>query len=602
MMLTLVGPLRMKRLLLLILIALGGLPAVALPSPKPNVIVVMTDDQGYSDLGCHGHPLLETPNMDELSARSVRFTDFHVDPFCTPTRAALMTGRMSHRTGATATYGKRNFLRRDEVLMAEYFKASGYQTGTFGKWHLGGNYPYRPMDRGFDEWLGLGNGGLSIADDFWDNDRMNDRYWHNGEMVSRNGFSTDVYFQAAMDFLKQGKQHKKPSFVYLPTNVPHNDNHVPEAWLQPYLKKGCYEVQAAYYASIQRVDWNLGRLVKFLEDENLEDTTLLVFLTDNGTVIPLRKPKTKIDKVSGRKGMKGSLYEGGHRVPCFVSGPEQLLGEPRDIDAFTSHVDLLPTFADLCGLVEPERDLLPLDGRSLKPLLTGDGSWDDRTFFLHSQNGLKGPAKYTEAVVMTPEWRLILNQPEEYELYRIKEDPSQVRDVGANRPDVVRQLLGEYDAYWETLGHDRAFERPQLSSHATLKLTAGWHRQVRKGIRQSGRWELDLAEAGTYRFELRRWPREVTGVAMTGGLPPAEDPDTKYIGNQSPDIPGVALDITAAQLRVSEQDAVMKEVSKDAESVLFDVELKEGPVDVEAMLIKGNGKRTGAYYVYAWRI
>ena len=569
------------------------------PPRRVNVIIFMTDDQGYSDLSCHGHPLLETPNMDKLSERSVRFTDFHVDPFCTPTRAALMTGRISHRTGATATYGKRNFLRRDEVLIAEHFKVSGYQTGIFGKWHLGGNYPYRPIDRGFDEWLGLGNSGLSMADDFWDNDRMNDRYWNNGKMVSRKGFSTDVYFDAAMNFLKQGKEKKIPSFVYLPTNVPHNDNHVPEAWLNPYLEKGCHEGQAAYYASISRADWNLGRLMTFLDEEKLTEETLLVFLTDNGTIIPLQKPKTKIDKISGMKGRKGSVYEGGHRVPCFISGPEKMLGKPRDVDAFTSHVDLLPTFSDLCGLTKPERDLLPLDGRSLAPLLRGNGNWDDRTLFLHSQNGNKGPAKYTEAVVMKSKWRLILNKPGDYELYQIKKDPSQVRDLADQRPGVLKKLLGEYETYWETLEHDRAFGRPILSSHAELKLTSGWQHQVRSGVRQSGQWPLEVVEAGTYRVEVCRWPREAEGAAMTEGLPPASDPDTKYIGHNTIDIPGVALDIEAVELKASGQDRLTKEVSAEAQNVVFEIELSEGLVEFEAMLIKSNGKRIGAYYVYA---
>ena len=176
---------------------------------KPNIVVVMTDDQGWSDLGCHGHPIVSTPNLDRMHQQSVRLTNFHVDAFCSPTRAALLTGRMSQRTGVTSTYGLRNLLRTDETILPEYFKTAGYKTGIFGKWHLGGNYPYRPIDRGFDEWLGLGNGGVGLADDLWDNDRMDDRYWHNGQIVGKDGFCTDVYFEEAMEFARQNKRNKK---------------------------------------------------------------------------------------------------------------------------------------------------------------------------------------------------------------------------------------------------------------------------------------------------------------------------------------------------------------------------------------------------------
>ena len=242
--------------LLLALLFSGEWHATALAeeSPsKPNIVVVMTDDQGWSDLGCHGHPILTTPNLDRMHQQSVRLSNFHVDAFCSPTRAALLTGRMSQRTGVTSTYGLRNLLRTDETTLPEYFKTAGYQTGIFGKWHLGGNYPYRPIDRGFDEWLGLGNGGVGLGDDLWDNDRMDDRYWNNGEVVRRDGFCTDVYFEEAMEFARQNKRNHKPFFIYLPTNVPHRANNVPKEWMQPYLDQGCNQDQASFYAGITQI-------------------------------------------------------------------------------------------------------------------------------------------------------------------------------------------------------------------------------------------------------------------------------------------------------------------------------------------------------------
>ena len=576
--------------------------AAARAGSRPNVLLIMTDDQGYSDMSCHGHPILQTPHLDKLSAQSVRLTDFHVDTFCAPTRAALMTGRISHRTGATATYSQRNYLRLDETLMPEFFKASGYRTAIFGKWHLGDNYPYRPMDRGFNEWLGLGNGGLGIADDLWDNDRMNDRFWHNGEIVSRPGFSTDVYFDSAMAFMTSCKKSGKPFFTYLATNVPHRDNNVPPSWMAPFLEQGCNRDQAAYYAGITRVDWNLGRMMAFLDEEGLSKDTILIFMTDNGTIIPLREPNSLIDKVSGMKGMKGSIYEGGHRVPCFIRGPERLLGSPRDIEAFTAHVDLLPTFKALCGLQAPEGKHLPLDGRSWVPLLTGDGTWRDRTLFLHHQNGWRGPKKSTEALVMTSRWRLLFNKPGEHELYRIKEDPSQLRDVSADHPEVVASLKTAYDTFWESLGHDRPLGRPHLSKHATIKLTSGWQRQIRQGSGASGRWLLAVDDAGTYRFEVRRWPREAGRVAMTAGLPPAQDPDLEYVGHHLINVPGKALKVKAVELQLAGQDMRTKEVPNGAGFVAFDVELPAGEVELKTYLVFENGKKNGAYYVYVTKL
>ena len=461
----------MKSTLAPVLLSLVAMVAAATAcAAKPNVIVVMTDDQGYPDIGFHGNPVIQTPNMDKLARSSVRFSDFHVNPFCSPTRAALMTGRMSDRTGVTSTNFQRNYLRRDEVLMPEYFKASGYRTGHFGKWHIGANYPYRPMGRGFDEWLGLGNNGLATTADLWDNDRMNDTYWHNGQLTKRPGFCTDVYFDEAMAFIGKCKAERVPFFTYLATNVPHWDWNVPSEWLKPYEGK-CSRKTAAFFASIGRVDWNLGRLMRFLDEEDLADSTILVFLTDNGSDVPEKQKAF----TAGMRGFKVSLYEGGHRVPCFIRAPESLVGKPRTIDGLTAHVDLLPTFIDLCGLKQPDRTQLPFDGRSLRPLLTGGGEWADRMLVLHSQNGWV-PRKHANSVVLTSEWRMVRQGKRkdrkigDAQLYRIQEDRGQTRDVAADYPKVVKQLESAYSAHWDSLRLDRPLERPILCDRATLRL------------------------------------------------------------------------------------------------------------------------------------
>jgi arylsulfatase B len=569
---------------------------------RPNILVVMTDDQGWSDLGCHGHPIVLTPNLDRMHQQSVRLSNFHVDAFCSPTRAALLTGRMSQRTGVTSTYGLRNLLRTDETILPEYFKTAGYQTGIFGKWHLGGNYPFRPIDRGFDEWLGLGNGGVGLADDLWDNDRMDDRYWYNGQIVGKDGFCTDVYFEQAMEFARQNKRNHKPFFVYLPTNVPHRANNVPKEWMQPYLDQGCNQDQASFYAGITRVDWNMGRMMKFLDEEKLSENTLLLFVTDNGSIHPIRKKGTDIDSVSGRRGMKGKLYEGGHRVPLFIRGPKHLIGKPRELPIFSAHVDLLPTFIDLCGLGQPKRSSLPIDGRSLVPVLQGSDEWSDRTLFLHTQNGVKGPQKFEEALVMTEQWRMVFHTPKDYELFQIQNDPSQLNNLSAKLPEVVDRLKKEYEEFWGKLGQDRPLERPRLSSQSTTWLTNGWQRSIREGITGSGSWPVAVEESGAYLFELRRWPREAAMVAMCAPLPPASDPKIEYVGNKGGDIPGKALEINAVEFSIKNELTLIKEIATDTESVKFEVPLEEGTVDLSAKLILKSGKKIGVPYLYISKI
>jgi len=569
-----------------------------------NVIVVMTDDQGYPDLGVHGNPVIRTPHMDSLAAESVRFTDFHVNPFCSPTRAALLTGRTSDRTGVTRTNFQRNYLRRDEVLMPEFFQASGYRTGIFGKWHVGGNYPYRPIDRGFDRWIGLGNNGLATTSDLWNNDRLDDRYWSDGQIVARPGFCTDVYFDEAMRFMEAARAQGTPFFAYIATNVPHWDWNVRPEWLKPYEGIDPPE-RACFYASIERVDWNLGRLVELLSDTGLAGRTLLVFLTDNGTDVPGKQTAYS----AGMRGHKGSLYEGGHRVPCFFRGPRAVIGKPRDVDAFTAHVDLLPTFVDLCGLTAPAREHLPWDGRSLRPLLSGDGAWPDRTLVMHVHNHLEQPKKGVNAVVMTSKWRLINGK----ELYEIRQDRAQQHDVAAKHPEVVEMLRDAYDEHWAELAWDEhPPERPVLGGPGspTLRLTPDltqngnfiWQHAVREGRRlEPPVWLLDVERAGEYRFELRRWPREVDRP-MTAPLPPNHDDGLIYCGhaNSTTAVPGKAMPIASVELRLSTGSVLRAPVPPDARSVSFDVELPAGPLDVEAWLLDHRGERlTGAYYVYA---
>ena len=320
------------------------------PSPavrRPNVVIVLTDDQGYGDLACNGNPILKTPNMDRLANESTRFTNFHVDAYCTPSRSALMTGRYCHRVGGWGTVNGRNMLRDDEMTMADVFRHNGYRTGHFGKWHLGTHYPYRPIDRGFEEWLGHGDGGTGCTTDYWGNDRVNDHYIHNGQWEDkpRKGYECDVFFEAAMQFIRDHK--KQPFFTYLAPYNPHGPCSLPDRKLtDPYREKVSSNV-ADFYATIARVDQNLGKLRQFLTQEGLAENTLLIFISDNGTA----DGENVFN--AGMRGRKGSYYDGGHRVPCFLHWAKGGYDGTKTINRLTAHLDLLPTLTDLCSMQLP---------------------------------------------------------------------------------------------------------------------------------------------------------------------------------------------------------------------------------------------------------
>ncbi|MEM7396011.1 MAG: sulfatase-like hydrolase/transferase [Verrucomicrobiota bacterium] len=265
----------MLRLVLRVAVCLNGALGFAAP---PNVILVITDDQGYGDLACHGNPVLKTPHLDRLHQESVRLTDFHVDPTCSPTRAALMTGRYAQRVGVWLTFLGRHRIRADEPTMADVFSAGGYRTAIFGKWHLGDNFPFRPQDRGFDETLIHGGGVVSEAPDYWDNDYYDDVYFRNGKPDAVRGYCTDVWFDEAMRFIS--RHRSRPFFIYLAANAPHGPLHVPDAFVKPYRDAGIPERRARFYGMIANIDENMGRLRRHLQQEDLDENTLMIFLLE----------------------------------------------------------------------------------------------------------------------------------------------------------------------------------------------------------------------------------------------------------------------------------------------------------------------------------
>ena len=460
----------------------GALPAQdAETAERPNVLVLITDDQGYGDVGAHGNPRIRTPNLDRLWSESVRLTDFHVDPTCSPTRSAVMTGRYSTRTGVWHTIMGRSLMDPEERTVAEVFRDAGYRTGMFGKWHLGDNWPLRPQDQGFEHVVWHHGGGVGQGPDAWGNDYFDDRYEVDGEWRQFAGYCTDVWFEQALDFI--GRDDDRPFFAYLATNAPHGPFHVADAYSDPYRVAGVPETMARFYGMITCIDDNLGRLREALAARGLAENTLLVFLTDNGTArghAPQRGEEGSWGGFNaGMRGAKGSEYDGGHRVPCFVHWPGGGIGGidgGRDVDALTAHVDLLPTLAGLCGVdVGATR---PLDGTSLAPLLRdADVAWPERTLFVHSQR-IEHPQKWRRAAVMTDRWRLV----GEDELYDVDADPGQRANVAGEHPEVVARLRDAYDGWWTSLepGFD-GYVRIGLGGpeSPTVLMSHDWHTEDR---------------------------------------------------------------------------------------------------------------------------
>ena len=545
---------------------------------KPNVVLVMTDDQGYGDLGCHGNKIIKTPNLDKLHGQSVRLTDFHVAPTCSPTRAGLMTGRSCNRTGVWHTIMGRSLLRGDEVTVADVFQAGGYRTGAFGKWHLGDNYPSRPQDHGFAEVLVHGGGGVGQTPDYWGNNYFDDTYCHNGKWEKFKGYCTDVFFDGALKFIEKSKS--APFFCYIPTNVPHSPYLVAKKYSDMYAGK---KAPAAFYGMITNFDENMGRLMAKLNELKLADNTILIFLTDNGSSAGARAFNAAM-----RAG-KGSEYDGGHRVPCFIRWPAGGLGGGKDISRLTANIDLLPTLADLCGLKKPKGP--KLEGTSLVPLLVADRrKWPDRILITDSQR-IETPQKWRKSAVMTDRWRLINGKA----LYDMKADPAQKNNVAGEHGDVVEKLREAYEKWWaETskrfgeyceiiLGSDK--ENPsRLTCHDWHGGGVPWNQgAIRSGRKANGFWAVEVERDGRYEFALRRWPQEV------------DKPITGAVGGRG------AIKATKARLKIADIDQT-KAIEKDAVAAVFRVKLKAGKTKLRTWFNGEKGASRGAFYVYVKRL
>lgn len=473
---------------------------------KPNVILVITDDQGYGDIGAHGNPYVKTPALDQLFRESMRLDNFHVDPCCSPSRASLLTGQYSARSGVWHTIGGRSLLRKDKLTMADFFQSSGYKTGIFGKWHLGDNYPFRPQDRGFEEVLVHKSGVVGNRWDHWGNDYYDDTYYRNGKPEKFQGYCNTVWFDEAVKFIK--KNHKNPFFLFLSTNIPHAPLLVDKKYSKPYRSKVSDRL-ANYYGMISVFDKEMKRLLAELEALKLKDNTILIFMSDNGPCPwygGIKIDENGFVEEGYSAGMRGGKiwgYENAHRVPCFIRWPAGNIGGGMDVKSLTAHFDLLPTLIEACGLSKPED--VNFDGKSLMPLLLGQGTRrPERTLFVHNQR-VDFPEKYKDYQVLTERWRLVKRDKEE--LYDITTDPGQRKDVAGLYPEVVQSLHQRYEGWWEDISQGfNKYDEIIIGSDRENPTTLYSHDAHSKN--SSRIWVINVEQDGEYKFKLSRWPEE----------------------------------------------------------------------------------------------
>lgn len=579
---------------------------------QPNVVFILTDDQGYGELGCHGNDVIKTPNIDAHYGDAIRFTDFHVGTTCAPTRSGLLTGHYCNSAGVWHTIGGRSLLREDEWTLANAFHEAGYRTGHFGKWHLGDSQPYRPHERGFERSVYHAGGGIGNTGDHWGNDYFDDTYFVNGKPGKFEGYCTDVFFREGMRFIEEHKD--EAFFCYIATNAPHGPLNVEPKYIDMYRDSTPHEDRARFYGMITNIDENFGKLRSKLVELGIADDTILVFMTDNGTAtgveldekgFPFEGPGSFN---AGMRGKKGSPYDGGHRVPFIIRYPNGDIRGGRDISSLASYVDVMPTLLSLCGVQVP--DGRTFHGKDLGPLVRGDSddpSWQERIIVSDTQR-IARPMKWRKSSVMKNRWRLVNGN----ELYDLSQDPGQRNSVADRNPDVVTDLRAGYDSWWDivseqfdrdipiSLGRDE--EPVKITTHDIRNeaCNAVWnHRQVRQGIVCSGYWEVDIRSPGAYEIELRRWPEE-TGYAAIAGIDgddiewrkdAIKDADASHYSG------GTALQIGWAQITIGGK-TYQQEIGVDDTGAQFDVTLQTGQDRLYASFHDKIERLIAPYYVY----
>lgn len=455
----------------------------SLKNSKPNIILVMTDDQGMGDLSCMGNEVVKTPHIDAFYKQATRFTEFHVSPTCAPTRAALMSGRHEFRVGVTHTIFQRERMNLNVFTMPQALQSAGYQTGIFGKWHLGDEEEYLPYNRGFNEVLIHGAGGIGQVNlgDFPPNKKntyFDNVLLHNETIVKTKGFCTDLFFDAALAWTKKKIDANEKYFSYIALNAPHAPLIAPEAYKKRFLEMGYDEGTAGRYGMIENIDDNFGKMMQLLEKWNALENTLIIFMTDNGATHlrgTLNNKEIKHFNAHLRGG-KNSPYEGGSHVPAFWSWGN-VLKQGVDINGIVGHIDIYKTFVELAGAKLPT-NMQSLDGKSLVPLLENpNATWEDRLFYIHCgrwKTNLQKQAKYTKMAIRTQKWSFVNNS----ELYDIENDSSETTNVIHQHSKLVSDYQKQYNQWWNaTLPLMTNEGLPKVTEHP---LHAKYYKQLKK--------------------------------------------------------------------------------------------------------------------------
>ena len=435
---------------------------------KPNIILIITDDQGYGDIGYNGNPHIKTPNLDLLATNSMRFNNFYVSPVCAPTRSSLLTGRYSLRTGVTDTYNGGAMMSNDEITLAEILKENNYQTGIFGKWHLGDNYPFRPTDQGFHESLIHLSGGIGQVGDFTNYYKGNRSYfdpilWHNNEQKKYEGYCSDIFTDEAIKFIEENKSNQ--FFCYLSFNAPHTPLQVPDKYYDLYknvdpsvisesekismTEKNVLDAKRIY-GMVTNIDDNVGKVVSKLKELNIDQNTILIFMTDNGP--------QQFRYVSNLRGLKSSVYNGGIKVPFYLSYPK-IHDAGLDIDNFSAHIDVLPSLLDLCDIETPKN--IKIDGKNFL-----NKSREERSFFSYWTR--KSPELYQNMSLNKGNYKLVGNTNydspiERFELFDIDNDPYEMENLIENKKELAIQMKLEMDnIYNELINSKNIKNKPRI--------------------------------------------------------------------------------------------------------------------------------------------
>lgn len=457
-------------ILMLLLLGFISVESVLAQNERPNIIIMMTDDQGYGDIGSHGNPYLKTPQIETIGDQGIEMTHFFSYPNCSASRAALLTGRYPYRTGVTAVTQVDHFMNASEVTIAEVLSDNGYRTGIFGKWHVGDNHPMRPTDQGFQEALVHKGGGIGQAAGPAGNTYFDPILEHNNVSKKYKGYCDDIFTDAALEFMS--KQDGRPFFTYLATNLPHFPLQVPDKRAEPYRKLGLHEDNALTYGMIDNIDYNVGRVLDRLKKLGIEDNTIVIFLSDNGP----RHRRTKNDSypdrwVANLRGTKTSVYDAGIRVPFFVKWPGKITPQNASSEMGTI-IDLFPTLLEVAKVKSPKD--IHIDGQSLLPhwIKNKDDYLKNRDFFVQMHYG-PTPFKYMHFALRTPKYKLvsphdfphgIVHQPTDHvlknvlvnlELYDVENDPSERINIAKDHSEIVDEMLARYENWFDEVTEER---------------------------------------------------------------------------------------------------------------------------------------------------